>query len=229
MSDDRLEGAGPNRPAPAGGTPAPSGVFCVVLAAGSSTRMGGPNKLLERIGDVPMVLTVVRAALASRADGVVVVTGEDRERVEACLTGLPARLLWNPDHAQGLSTSLRAGVSVLPSGARAVAVCLGDMPLVRPGHIDTLIRAFLTDSEGSIFVPTWQGKRGNPVLWTVDLLPEIGTLTADVGAKVLMSRHPTKVREVPVDGPGVLTDVDTPEALRELTAPNDARLSNNHH
>ncbi len=223
MSDDGLEAAGPNELAPSGGAPAPSGVICVVLAAGSSTRMGGPNKLLEHVDDVPMVLTVVRAALASRADGVVVVTGEDRERVEVCLTGLPVRLLWNPDHAQGLSTSLGAGVSVLPSEARAVAVCLGDMPLVRPGHIDTLIRAFLADSEGSIFVPTWQGQRGNPVLWTVDLLPEIGTLTGDVGAKVLMSRHPTKVREVPVDEPGVLTDVDTPEALRELTSPHDAR------
>ena len=210
MTDRGSAAAGPTRPAP-------SGVTCLVLAAGSSTRMGGPNKLLERVDDVPMVATVVRVALGSSADEVLVVTGEDRERVEACLSGLPVRLLWNPDHLQGLSTSLRAGVSALPNGARAVAVCLGDMPLVRPGHIDTLIRAFLTDSEGSIFVPTWRGKRGNPVLWTVDLLPEIGTLTGDVGAKVLMSRHPTKVREIPVDEPGVLTDVDTPEALRELT------------
>jgi len=189
----------------------------MVLAAGSSARMGGSNKLLERIDNVPMVETVVRAALASSADEVVVITGEDRDGVEACLAGLPVRLVWNPQHAGGLSTSLQAGVSALPTGTRAVAVCLGDMPLVRPAHIDTLIRAFLADSEGSIFVPTWQGKRGNPVLWTVDLLPEIGTLTGDVGVKALMDRHPTKVREVPVDTSGILTDVDTPEALRELT------------
>jgi|AP17_2_1055511.scaffolds.fasta_scaffold37636_2 molybdenum cofactor cytidylyltransferase len=179
--------------------------------------MGGPNKLLEHVDDVPMVETVVRAALASSADEVVVVTGEDRDGVEACLAGLPVRLVWNPQHARGLSTSLQTGISVLPTGAWAVAVCLGDMPLVRPGHIDTLIRAFLADPDGSIFVPTWQGKRGNPVLWTVDLLPEIGTLTGDVGVKALMARHPTKVREVRVDEPGVLTDVDTPEALQELT------------
>lgn len=205
-----------NGPAPSGVAATRSGVTCVVLAAGSSTRMGGPNKLLERIDDVPMVVTVVRAALASPADEVLVVTGEDRERVEACLSGLQARLLWNPDHTEGLSTSLRAGVSVLPKGTRAVAVCLGDMPLVRPSHIDTLIRACLADSDGSIFVPTWQGKRGNPVLWTVDLLPEIGALTGDVGVKALMDRHPTKVREVPVDESGILTDVDTPEALEKL-------------
>lgn len=210
MTDDGSEEAGPTRPAA-------SGVTCMVLAAGSSTRMGGSNKLLERVDDVPMVETVVRAALASSVDDVVVVTGEDRDGVEACLSGLPVRLVWNPQHAGGLSTSLQAGVSALPTGARAVAVCLGDMPLVRPGHIDALIRAFLTDSEGFIFVPTWQGQRGNPVLWTVALLPKIGTLTGDVGVKALMDRHPAKVREVPVDEPGVLTDVDTPEALRELT------------
>ncbi len=211
MTDDGSEAPGP----------ASSGVTCVVLAAGSSTRMGGSNKLLERVDDVPMVETVVRAALGSSADEVVVVTGEDRERVEQCLAGIQVRLVWNPDHVEGLSTSLRAGVSALPSGARAVAVCLGDMPLVRPGHIEALIRAFLADSEGSIFVPIWEGTRGNPVLWTVDLLPEIGTLTGDVGVKALMDRHPTKVREVPVDASGILTDVDTPEALEELITLDD--------
>ena len=228
MIDDGSDRASPSRPAPSGEAPgpsgeapAPSGVICVVLAAGSSTRMGGSNKLLEHVDDVPMVATVVEAALASSAEEVLVVTGEGRERVEECLAGLPVRLVWNPDHIKGLSTSLRAGVSALPTGARAVVVCLGDMPLVSPGHIDALIRAFLTDPDGSIFVPTWQGQSGNPVLWTVGLLPEIGTLTGDVGAKVLMSRHPMKVREVPMDEPGILTDVDTLEALRELTAPNE--------
>ena len=205
-----------------GEAPAISGVVCVVLAAGSSSRMGGRNKLLESIDDVPMVEVVVRAAIGSRADEVVVVTGEDREQVEACLSELPVRLVWNPDHIEGLSTSLRTAVSDLPAGTRAVVVCLGDMPLVRPEHIDALVGAFLADSGGSIFVPTWQGTRGNPVLWTVDLLPEVGTLTGDVGVKALMDRHHTKVREVPVDGSGILTDVDTPEALEKLSAPNEA-------
>jgi molybdenum cofactor cytidylyltransferase len=180
--------------------------------------MGDRNKLLEPIRGTPMVATVVRTALASLADAVLVVTGEDRERVEACLSGLPVDLLWNPDHAQGLSTSLRTGVSALPEGTRAVVVCLADMPQVLPGHVDTLVRAFLADPRGSIFVPTWQGERGNPVLWTVDMLPEFATLSGDAGAKVLMSGHPNELREVPVNGPGILRDVDTPQALRELNA-----------
>ncbi len=210
MSGEALEATDRTRPDD-------SVVICLVLAAGSSTRMGDRNKLLEPVGGRPMVATVARTALASRADGTLVVTGEDRERVEACLGELPVDLVWNPDHAQGLSTSLRAGVSALPEGTRAVVVCLGDMPRVLPSHIDMLIKAFLADAAGSIFVPTWQGRRGNPVLWSVDMLPGFATLSGDVGAKVLMSRHASGLREVPVDAPGILTDVDTPQALHELS------------
>ncbi len=199
----------------------PSRVTCLVLAAGSSKRMGDRNKLLEPIDGIPMVATVVRTALASRADSVVVVTGKGREQVEACLSELPIDTLWNPDHAQGLSTSLRAGVYGLPDGTQAVVVCLGDMPRVLPSHIDALIHAFLADPDGSIFVPTWQGRRGNPVLWTADMLPEFGTLSGDLGAKVLMTQHETMLHEVPVDSAGILTDVDTPEALQALTATDD--------
>ena len=223
MRDTGVEAADPS-------SPAPSRVTCVVLAAGASTRMGRRNKLLQLVDSVPMVVAVVQTALASRVDEVLVVTGEHRDRVEACLSGLPVRLVWNPDHAQGISTSLRVGASALPSRTQACVVCLGDMPLVRPDHIDTLIGAFHThrnDSDarhlnpGMIFVPTWQGQRGNPVLWTVDLLPEVATLTADAGARVLIARHPGKVREVPVHAPGILDDVDTPEALQELIALSD--------
>ena len=192
-------------------------VVCLVLAAGSSTRMGKRNKLLEPIDGSPMIATVARTAAASCADAVLVVTGEDHERVEACLHGLPVDALWNPDHAEGLSTSLRAGLSALPDGTQAVVVCLGDMPWVRPGHIDTLVGAFLADPGGSIFVPTWEGRRGNPVLWTAEMFPEFSTLSGDVGASVLMDRHRAELREVPVDAPGILTDVDTPQALRALT------------
>ncbi len=195
----------------------PSGVVCLVLAAGSSTRMGDRNKLLEPIDGTPMVTGVARAAVASRADAVLVVTGEDREGVEACLRKVPVDLVWNPNHVNGLSTSVRAGVAALPEGTKAVVVCLGDMPRVLPRHIDSLVQAFLEDPDGSIFVPTWQGRRGNPVLWRANMLPEFAELSGDEGARVLMSRHPTELREVPVDAPGILTDVDTPEALRDLT------------
>jgi molybdenum cofactor cytidylyltransferase len=200
----------------------PSGIACLVLAAGSSTRMGHRNKLLEPLDGTPILTTVVRAALESRVNRVTVVTGHDRARVEECISGLPVDLLWNPDHVLGISTSLKAGLATVPEGTEAVVVCLGDMPRVLSGHIDALVQAFLTDRDGSIFVPTWEGRRGNPVLWSSDMFAEFQTLGGDVGAKVLMSRHATLVREIPVDTTGILMDVDTPESLQELSAADES-------
>src|SRR5207302_2043674 len=80
-------------------------IAAVVLAAGRSTRMGGPNKLLAEIGGKPLVRIAAEQALASRADPVIVVTGHQRERVEPALAGLPVRLVSNPDFAQGRATS----------------------------------------------------------------------------------------------------------------------------
>src|SRR5205814_5377025 len=86
-------------------------IAAVVLAAGRSTRMGGPNKLVAEIGGKPLVRIAAEQALASRAQPVLVVTGHDRERIEAALSGLAVRFVYNPDFADGLGTSLRAGIA----------------------------------------------------------------------------------------------------------------------
>ena len=105
-------------------------IAAIVLAAGRSTRMGGPNKLLAEIGGRPLVRIAAEAALASRARPVIVVTGHQREQVEEALAGLPVRLVHNPDFADGLGTSLKAGIAAVPADADGAIVCLGDMPQV---------------------------------------------------------------------------------------------------
>ena len=116
-------------------------IAAIVLAAGRSTRMGGPNKLVAEIGGKPLVRIAAEQALASRAKPVIVVTGHQRERVEAALAGLPVRLVHNPDFADGLGTSLRAGIAAVPADADGAIVCLGDMPQVDARLIDRLDRA----------------------------------------------------------------------------------------
>src|ERR1043166_981163 len=105
------------RPQPREAKPAADGrrVGAIVLAAGRSTRMGGPNKLLAEIGGKPLVRFVAEQALASRATPGVVGTGRGRARVEAALAGLRVRFVHNPDYAAGLSTSLKAGLAMLPA------------------------------------------------------------------------------------------------------------------
>jgi molybdenum cofactor cytidylyltransferase len=188
-------------------------IAAVVLAAGRSTRMGGPNKLVAEIGGKPLVRIAAEQALASRADPVIVVTGHQRERVEAALAGLPVRVVHNPDFAQGLGTSLRAGIAAVPAEADGVVVCLGDMPQVDAVLIDRLIAAFDPERGALAVMPTMEGRRGNPVLWSRRFFPELMAIEGDVGARHLIERYSEAVVEVPVAGKAALIDIDTPEAL----------------
>ena len=206
--------------APAAEAPSAPRIAAVVLAAGQSRRMGPQNKLLASVDGKPMIAHVVEQALASQAAPVVVVTGHERERVEAALADLDIRRVHNPDFARGLSTSLRRGLSALPAEADGVAVCLGDMPRVEAAVIDRLIAAFNPLEGRAVCVPTWGGKRGNPVLFARRFLPELQEIAGDVGARHLIGAYPESVCEVAMDevgaGAGVLLDVDTPEALAAL-------------
>jgi len=193
-------------------------IAAIVLAAGRSTRMGGPNKLLADVGGRPLVRIAVEEALASRAQPVVVVTGHQREQVEAALKGLPVILTHNPDFAQGLSTSLKAGLAALPAGADGAIVCLGDMPQVDAGLIDRLVAAFEPEKGALVVVPTIAGKRGNPVVWSRRFFADLSRLDGDVGARHLIGAYPEAVVEVPVTGRAAFVDVDTPDALRAVRA-----------
>src|SRR5690606_1252894 len=150
-----------------------------------STRMGGPNKLLAELAGRPMVRGVVEAALASRAGSVTVVTGHQAGKVAGVLSDLKVRTVENPDFAEGLSTSLRAGVGALPDDCDAVLVLLGDMPQVSAAVIDRLIAAFDAGAGASIVVPTNGGKRGNPVLWARRYFDALKAVQGDAGARHL--------------------------------------------
>jgi molybdenum cofactor cytidylyltransferase len=193
-------------------------IAALVLAAGRSTRMGGSNKLVAEIGGKPLVRIAAEQALASRARPVIVVTGHQRERVEAALAGLPVKLVHNPDFAEGLGTSVRAGIAAVPASADGAVVCLGDMPQVDAELINRLIAALAPDQGALAVIPTLNGKRGNPVLWSRRFFPDLMALEGDVGARNLIGRYGEAVIEVPVTGKAALTDVDTQEALAGVKA-----------
>jgi molybdenum cofactor cytidylyltransferase len=193
-------------------------IAAVVLAAGRSSRMGGPNKLLAEIAGRPLVRIVAEAVLASKARPVVVVTGHQRERVEAVLAGMPVTFVHNPNYANGLGTSLRAGVAALPPNIDGAIVCLGDMPQVDAALIDRLSAALDPDKGALVVVPTIKGRRGNPVVWSKRFFPDLTAIEGDVGARHLIGRYAEAVVEVPVEGRAAFTDVDTPEALAAVKA-----------
>jgi molybdenum cofactor cytidylyltransferase len=193
-------------------------IAALVLAAGRSSRMGGSNKLLAEISGRPLVRIVVEQALASRARPVIVVTGHQRERVEGALSGLPVQFVHNQDFADGLGSSLRAGIAALPARADGVIVCLGDMPQVDAAIIDRLVGAIDPDKGTLIAVPTIDGKRGNPVVWSRRFFHELMAVEGDIGARHLIGHYSEAVIEVPLTGTAALTDIDTPEALEAVRA-----------
>ena len=165
----------------------------LVLAAGRSTRMGGPNKLTAEIGGRPLVRIAAEQALASQARPVIVVTGHQRERVEAALAGLDVTFVHNPDYADGMSTSVKAGIAAVPADADGAIVCLGDMPQVDAKLIDRLLAAFDPEKGALVVVPTMDGKRGNPVVWSRRFFPELARARR-------RRRRPAPDRELPGSG-----------------------------
>jgi molybdenum cofactor cytidylyltransferase len=193
-------------------------IAAVVLAAGRSTRMGAVNKLIAEIGGKPLVRIAAEQALASRASPVIVVTGHQREKVESALDGLPVRLVHNPDYADGLGTSLKAGIAAVPEDADAAIVCLGDMPQVDSALIDKLLAAFDPEKGALVVTPSIDGRRGNPVVWSRRFFNDLMQIQGDIGARHLIGNYAEAVVEVPVASEAALIDVDTPESLTAVKA-----------
>jgi len=206
----------PLRPSPrqGEGMTEPARVAAVVLAAGMSRRMSGPNKLLADVGGAPMIARVVDAMLASRARPVVVVVGHQGDAIRAALAGRDVRFVENPAYEEGLGASLRTGIAALDAAqVDGALVALGDMPWVRAEHVDALLAAFDPRGPRSIVVPVHDRKRGHPVLWSSRHFAAMRKLGGDVGARALLEEHADAVATVAVADAGVLRDVDTPEML----------------
>lgn len=193
-------------------------IAAIILAAGQSRRMGAENKLLADIDGKPMVARVADAVTASRAAPVLAVLGHEADRVRAALSGADVAYAENPNFAEGLSTSLIAGLSALPEDVDGALVCLGDMPRVDASVIDRLIAAFDPLEGRAICVPTFNGKQGNPILLARRFFGEMGEITGDRGARHLIDGYQELTCEVEMAGDGVLVDVDTPQMLEALKA-----------
>jgi molybdenum cofactor cytidylyltransferase len=194
-------------------------IAAIVLAAGRSSRMGARNKLLEPFAGKSMIALVAETALRSGAAPVIVVTGFEAPRIEAEMTGLDVVVAHNAAFDEGLSSSLKTGLSALPPDCDGALILLGDMPAVDSSVIGALTGAF--SGRDAICVPVHQGRRGNPVLWGRSYFVEMIQLTGDFGAKSMMTTHADRVTEVEVGSESIFADIDTPADLARLTA--DAR------
>lgn len=183
----------------------------VVLAAGTSSRMQGRNKLLLPLGGEAAIRRTVRAVLAAGPQETVVVTGHSREAVEAALAGLPVRLQANPDFEDGQMGSVSTGVAALTRATDAVLVCLGDMALLRPQDYREIVAAHASHPEKSFLVPRVGGRRGNPVAIAEWRLPEIIAGRRNLGCRKLIDDNPEDVYAFEASNERFVLDMDTPE------------------
>lgn len=192
----------------------------IILAAGSSTRMGRPKQLLP-LQERPLLQHVLDAAVASCLDEIIVVLGHRAAEVCTAIK-CPARvrLVVNTEYAEGQSTSLRAGLRAASPHAAAAAVLLGDQPRVTAPLIDAVAAAFLT-STACVVRPVYSASSdrrvpGHPVFLARRVWQEVDELRGDQGARALLAAHPEWLLEVPVEGdpPG---DIDTWEDYRSAS------------
>ncbi len=181
-------------------------IGAVVLAAGSSTRMGRPKSEMTIGPHGPAFIDTILAILDASgisAVRVVVAPGHERRDVHHVL---------NPDPAAGMLSSILCGLRALPEGLDAVFVWPVDHPLVARETVVAMIAAFRT-GDAPLVVPTHEGRRGHPVLFAARLLPALRRADPSRGAVAVVKAHDDRL-ELAVDDPGVLCDIDTPEDYR---------------
>jgi len=191
-------------------------VWGLLMAAGRSTRMGGPNKLLAELDGAPLVRRAAEAMVSAPLAGTLCVVGHQVDEVRRALRGLDLEFVENPDFAAGLSTSLKAGIAALPPEAAGVLIGLGDMPAVKSSDLARMVEAFRAAGGTSVIRATHGGKRGNPVLLPASMFSALATIDGDTGARHIIEAGDVPVVDVEI-GAAASLDIDTPQDLRILT------------
>jgi molybdenum cofactor cytidylyltransferase len=193
-------------------------VGAVILAAGTSARMGQPKQLLT-LGGTTVLARAIENVRAAGLVQVVLVLGASAETIhrqlpQALLKDL--KVVVNQAYAQGMASSLREGLSALDPQCAAALIVLGDQPLVRPQTLQQIIARY-HGSGAQIVIPSHQGKRGNPVLLGRPLFPEVMALEGDTGCRVIFGNHLDAILKVEVEDPGILLDIDNQDDYDRLT------------
>ncbi len=186
----------------------------VVPAAGASARMGTPKALLDA-GGRSFVAAVVGALVGGGCHPVVVVTSRGQSEVRRRAEGAGALVLENPDPGEGPITSIRLALAALGQDVDGVALLPVDHPAVRAETVAALLEA-LDAAGGPLVLPTSGGHRGHPAIFHRRLFPELLDPGLEGGARTVVHRHIQEARIVDVDDPGVLADIDTPDAYRAV-------------
>jgi molybdenum cofactor cytidylyltransferase len=202
--------------------PGSSETAALILSGGASSRFGGQPKALVPVDGRTGVRRIAEICLADGFAPVTVVVGPHRHPIAHELRGLAVDLVDSEEWAEGRTGSVQTGLASIPP-QRDVVFWPVDHPFVRPRTVDALLAARATDQIGVWFIPTYEGRGGHPVLWRPPVRNDIFDLRPDAPIRSLLPEFGPQVRRLRVDDPGVVANVDTPDAYLAAAADWDAR------
>lgn len=189
-------------------------LVAVVLSAGESSRMGRPKALLP-VGDVSFLERIVKSLQATQIEKIIVVLGHNAGEIAEKIRHLPVTIVVNRNYPEGQLSSLIVALHALESetGVDGILLHLVDHPFLNPELVRRMIDRFY-ESRKSIVVPTHQGRRGHPVIFSSRLFGELRNAPLDQGAKSVVRAHAADTLEIETDDAGITYDIDTPEDYR---------------
>ena len=194
-------------------------ISSILLAAGQSKRMNGENKLIKEINGVPLINHAIENILGSAVDEIVIIVGFEKEIIENIIKkNKKIKIIYNKDFKTGISSSIKIGLNNISNKSEDFFISLGDMPNVNQNIYNKLIKAkykynkkLKVEYKKEIIIPTYEGKEGNPILFSKFMKEKVMDIEGDFGAKKIIELNKKKVLNVPFKNRGIILDFDRRE------------------
>jgi len=190
-------------------------VAAVILSGGESRRMGSPKALLPYHGR-PFLQHLLDITQDAKIGARLVVLGAHANEIARSVRLNPNEVVVNEDWEKGQLSSIQAAVRKLPPQTEAILLCLVDHPLVSRHLVHKLVETFHA-TRAPVVVPTYEGRRGHPVVFSAAVFPELLSAPPEVGARAVVRAHEGEIAEVPTGEEGVILNLNDPEALQKLS------------
>jgi len=182
-------------------------ISAILLAAGESKRMVDENKLVKKYKNIPLIKHAVSNVLNSSIDELIIVLGYQKEAIEKIIEeNKKIKFIANPNFESGIASSIKKGLDSLSKETEAFFICLGDMPNVNKEIYNQLINASFSNKDKEIFVPYYQERQANPILFSKKMKDEIQKIEGGFGAKKIIADNEKKVFKLSIQDKGVITD-----------------------
>ena len=199
-------------------------ISAILLAAGTSTRMAGENKLSKEINGIPLINYSIKSILSSSIDELVIVVGHEKEIIKNCIdVNKKVKIIFNSDYENGIASSIKFGLRNMSNKTEAFFICLADMPMISQNIYNKLIKSrsnynkkFSTKYKKEIIIPTYEEQYGNPVLFSKFMKEKIMKVKGDNGAKEIIQLNKDKILNIPFNQDGILLDFDSEDNFKTL-------------